>query len=514
VSSLEAVVRELRRAEARASAARYAEHAIAVIAVWVLAVLLWSRLVPTEQTSLLVTLGLPVAAILVGAAWVLVRPRPMRLMRTADLVLDLKERLSTAWERRLAAGPMDEALRLDALAHASGVRLVRAFPIRWRRDEAVAIVVIASAAALLAIVPNPMDHVLAQRHADQAAQARAAHTINSVRKTLATAPGTAPVDPQVQKILQDTQSKIAAGRDPRSALQSITPAEQQLLQLADPQTPARASSAQNLANSLSTTAAGKSAAQSINSSPSKGAQSLRALANQLQSLSPQQRAELAAALAAAANQAQDPSMSSTLRQASAALSQGDLTAAAAALNDLAGQLDSLQQQLNNDHEIATAINGLEAARQQLAAQADQDAGHTSATGSPSASASPAGQAAGSGNGSGNGNGNGNGNGTGSGNGSGGSGGTGGIGSSGSGAGSGTAAQSTERVYVPGQPVPGQSESDPTPLGPGQNVPLTPYTQVIQEYQQAALAVTDETLIPGSERDLIREYFSSLGERAP
>ena len=67
--------------------------------------------------------------------------------------------------------------------------------------------------------------------------------------------------------------------------------------------------------------------------------------------------------------------------------------------------------------------------------------------------------------------------------------------------------------MPGQPVPGQSQNDPTPLGPGQDVPLSPYSQVIQAYQQAALNATDRSLIPGSERDLVRQYFSQLGEQS-
>ena len=60
-------------------------------------------------------------------------------------------------------------------------------------------------------------------------------------------------------------------------------------------------------------------------------------------------------------------------------------------------------------------------------------------------------------------------------------------------------------------MPGQTQNDPTPLGPGQDVPLTPYDQVIQGYQQAAQDATDQSLIPGSERDLIHQYFSQLGE---
>jgi len=109
-----------------------------------------------------------------------------------------------------------------------------------------------------------------------------------------------------------------------------------------------------------------------------------------------------------------------------------------------------------------------------------------------------GAAGGSGNGTGNG-----GNGTGSG-------GSGGVGN-GSGTGSGSPTKPTERIFVPGRPVPGQTENEPTPLGPGQDVPLTPYTQVIQSYRQAALDATNRTLIPVSASDLIRMYFSSLSE---
>ncbi len=513
MSSLEAVVRELRWSAARSSAVSYLLHALLVGSGWILAVILASRLVPLEQTWRVAAFGMPVAFAAVAVAWVVGRPAPIRLMRTADLRLGLKERLSTAWERRRDGGPMDASLRRDALDHAARAKLSAAYPLNLRRGEVMLAAAIVIAAIGLVMLPNPMDQVLAQRRADHAAQARAAATIEAVQKKLAAASSPAPVDPQVQKILQDTQATLAAAPDPRAALQNITPAEQQLLQLSDPQTPARVSSAQNLANSLSSTSAGRATGQAITASPAKGAQSMRNLASQLQSLSPQDRAELAKALAQAAQQAQDPAMAASLQQASTALANGDVGGAAIALNNVAGQLDSLQQQVDNNQDIASAINGLEAARQQLASQADRDAGQATSPASPGTG----GSTPGNGNGSGNGIGNGNGNGTGSGNGSGssggggGSGGTGGQGSSGAGAGSGSAAQGTERVYVPAPPVPGQPENDPTPLGPGQDVPLTPYTQVIQAYQQAALDAANQSLIPGSEQDLIRAYFTSLGE---
>jgi len=509
MSSLEAVVRTLRWSDARSSAVRYLLHAVLVGAGWVFLVIVAARLAPIEQVWRIAAFGVPVAFAAVAVAWAVARPKPMRLMQTADLRLGLKERLSTAWERRLAGGPLDAALRRDALDHAAQVKLSAAYPFGMRRGEALLTFALAIAAIALVLLPNPMDQVLAQRRADHAAQAHAAATIAVAQKKLATAASRAAVDPRVQKILQDTQAKIANAPDPRAALQNITPSEQQLLQLSDPQTPARVSSAQNLANSLGSTSAGKAAGQAINASPAKGAQAVRALASQVQSLTPQQKAELAKALAQAAQQSQDPAMAASLQQASSALASGDASAAALALNQVASQLDSLQQQENNDQEIAAAINGLEAARQQLAAQADRDAGQAAASGSPASGTGSGGaQASGSGNGNGNGNGSGTGNGSGNGNGSGG---TGGQGSSGSGAGSGSGAQSTERIYVPAPATSGEPDAEPPPLGPGQDVPLTPYSQVIGAYQQAALDAADQSLIPGSEQDLIRAYFSSLGE---
>jgi chemotaxis protein histidine kinase CheA len=481
-------------------------HAAVGAGAWVGAVLLATRLVPFERRLQLALLGIPVMLAVAAIAWLASRPGPGALMSVADQSLGLKERLSTAWERRASSGPMDELLRRDALQHAEGARLARAFPMRINRREVGVLAIVALAALLLAVLPNPMDRLIAQQRADAASQARAATAVHDVQAKIA-ANATVPADPKVQKILSSTEKQIRQAPDPRQALQAISPAEQQLLQLSDPQTAARTSTAQNLANSLSATKAGKAAGQALTASPAKGAQALRELASQLQSLSPQERAQLAQALATAAQHAQDPAMAASLSRASSALAAGDYAAAAAALSDMAGQLDSLQAQQNTDAQVAAGINSLEAARQELAAQADRDA--AAAGGGSSAGASPA---SGNGNGSGSSPGNGTSNGNGNGNGSGGSGsgGSSGHGSSGSGTGSGQGSKPSEKLFVPGQPVPGQFENDPTPLGPGQDVPLTPYTQVVQAYQQAALDATDQSLIPGSERDLVREYFSTLG----
>jgi chemotaxis protein histidine kinase CheA len=529
MGSLDAIIDQLRWAAARARAARYAVHGLVGAVAWVAVILIIARLTPMERRAEVAAIGIPAAIAIAALAWLLRRPSAAVLMRLADLRLGLKERLSTAWERRAESGPMDDVQRQDALRQAATARLAAAFPVRVNRGEASLVAVLAIFSLALALLPNPMDQVLAQRQADRTSQARAAKAIQDAQKKVADSTKPTPVDPQVQKILQDAQAKIRQADSPRKALESITPAEQQLQRLPDPGTPALSSSAQNLANALSATSAGRSAAQAISSSPAQGAQSVRDLASQLQNLSPKDRQELAQALAKASQQAQNSQMRDSLSKASSSLQSGDTTSAAQALDSVASQLDSLQQQQNTDQAVASAINGLEAARQELATQADRDASGQGAQANANASASPgtspgsgagAGASAsgsGSGNGTGNGNGDGNGNGNGNGNGSGGagsgSGGSSGSGSNGSGTGSGSGAAGTERVYVPGQPVPGQSQNDPAPLGPGQDVPLSPYSQVIQAYQQAALDATDQSLIPGSERDLVRQYFSQLGEQS-
>jgi hypothetical protein len=512
---LEGFIAQLRRFAARARALRYALHAAVAAAGWAVAVLILSRVVPLEATEKIAAAGLPVPFVAAGLAWVINRPKPSVLARIADIRLDLKERLSTAWERRSLSAPLDDWQRRDALEHASGRSMASAFPLRLHRGEASLAAALALFAIGLLVVPNPMDQVLAKRRADQVSQARAAATLQRAKEQAAAQPKSSAVDAQIEKILKDAQARIQKAPSPRKALEAISPAEDQLARIPDPGTPGLASSAQNLASALSGTSAGQAAAQAISKSPAQGAQALKNLGSQLKNLTTAQKDQLAKALAQASAQAHSPQMSSSLKNAAQALQAGDNSAAQQALGDVASQLQSLDQAQQNDQAVASAISSLEAARAELAQQADRDAGHATganpaASGSPSAAASGSGTGNGAGNGNGTSTGTGNGNGNGSGNGNGGGGAT-GTGSHGSGTGSGTGAQATEKIFVPAPLVPGQSEDQPTPLGPGQDVPLSPYSQVITAYQKAALDVIDRSLVPGSEKDLVREYFSSLGD---
>src|SRR5260370_16141786 len=112
-SSLESVVRALRGSDARSSAATHLVHGALAAAIWLAAVQLMSRIVALEPRVELAVLGLPVALAVVVIAWISRRPGPDALMQAADVRLELKERLSTAWERRGASGTMDKLLPED-----------------------------------------------------------------------------------------------------------------------------------------------------------------------------------------------------------------------------------------------------------------------------------------------------------------------------------------------------------------------------------------------------------------
>src|SRR4029077_13306931 len=81
MTSLEAVVRELRWSDTRTSAARYLVHGVVAGVGCIFAVLAVSRVVPLEQTLRIAALGVPLALLAVAVAWVAARPSSASLMR-------------------------------------------------------------------------------------------------------------------------------------------------------------------------------------------------------------------------------------------------------------------------------------------------------------------------------------------------------------------------------------------------------------------------------------------------
>src|ERR1700730_5384847 len=129
MNSLEAIIRELGRAAARARAPAHAVHPVVARLAWCAAILVIARLTPFEGRALVAAIGVPVMLAIAALAWLIRRPSAAVLMRLADFRLGLKERLSTAWERRTESGPLDDVQRGDALRQAASARLRAGFSV-------------------------------------------------------------------------------------------------------------------------------------------------------------------------------------------------------------------------------------------------------------------------------------------------------------------------------------------------------------------------------------------------
>ncbi len=74
MTSLEAIIRELGRAAARARGARYAVHALVAALAWIALVLVIARLTPFEGRALVAAVGIPIVLVIALLAWLIRRP--------------------------------------------------------------------------------------------------------------------------------------------------------------------------------------------------------------------------------------------------------------------------------------------------------------------------------------------------------------------------------------------------------------------------------------------------------
>ncbi|TMF29982.1 MAG: hypothetical protein E6I25_04550, partial [Chloroflexi bacterium] len=69
MSSLDAIIRELGRAAARARGARYAVHALVAALAWIALMLVIARLTPFEGRALAAAVGIPIVFVIALGAW-------------------------------------------------------------------------------------------------------------------------------------------------------------------------------------------------------------------------------------------------------------------------------------------------------------------------------------------------------------------------------------------------------------------------------------------------------------
>jgi hypothetical protein len=465
------------------------------------------------------------------AAWLLIaidiallRPLPpVRVARRVDAELGLKERLATAlvlegWRDGPSFHPSLIMLqRQDAFAVAQAIDPRRAFPLRWLRRPLLLAGNLAMVAVVLAVLPNPMDAVLAERAAVAQAAEEQAEKIEQLREEIENAEELTPeAREEVLRQLAELAGQLRANPgDREEALADLSKVEEALRQKLDPNTDARQAALAGLAAQLQTLAGGETGEKA---DLSDATEALEKLTERLAGMDTAERESLARSLAQAAAraaQAGDSSLAQALAAWAQAVQSGESEAAAQAVQATADALTQAQGELADQVALRRVLSELQD-RRQIIAQAGQ--GQAMAQGQGQAQGQSQGQSQGQGQ-------------------PGGGGGTKantlppgrstGRADRPQGAGQpGSVGEFDQQVYVPwerrqgngeelfisGQET-GEGETEvvnqnvPLPGAPGQA--LVPYYEVYYDYLDAANQTIERSYIPSRLKDYVRAYFSQL-----
>jgi hypothetical protein len=446
--------------------------------------------------------------------WIRRWPSVAEAARIADAQLGGQERLVTALEFATAAGPLYARQRDDAVAFARGADLGGLDPIRLPVRVLAVAVGAGLAAAALAAVPNPAVTQLRQQHADAAAQEKSAQAVDALARQEASQarPGENPA--QRQALVKELQKAAAAARsakDPQSAVAALSQAQQNIQQLRDPNLASKQDAAAQAGKALQQNPQAAKAGSALAQGDLKtGSQELKNLAQQVPSMSQDQRQQLASSLDQAADASKaDPKLSQSLKNSASALRSGDTRAAQQALQAAAQQAQSTAGEQDFQGDVNQATNGLQQSKQASARQAAADQQGQGQQGQGQQGQGQQGQ---QGQGQ-------------QGQGQQGQQGQGQQGqgqqvqqgqgrSGGGGGGQGSSAKpagSSEKVYVPGQPQDTGQNGQPAGGGQGNPNDLVPYQDVLSQYRDEAVNQVNRADIPDQERQLVQQYFSGLGQ---
>ncbi|GAB4530677.1 MAG: hypothetical protein Kow0063_09020 [Anaerolineae bacterium] len=493
------------------------------------------RVWPVERLWLWSLAPLLIWALLV-AVILLFYPMPAgRVARRVDHELGLKERLTTALflesrppgelagqsSNQLPKGGCRPAFhptlialqREDALSLARQIDPPRAFPLSWLSRPLLLAGVLAVAAVTLALLPNPMDAVLAERAAVAQAAGEQAAQIEKLREEVENEQGLTPeMRQELLRQLAELAEQLRANPGDRpEALADLSRVEEALRQKLDPNTNTRQAALESLAAQLEALAGAEAGEEE--DLPDMTA-ALESLAQGLAGMDAAEREALARALAGAAaraGQAGDSDLAQALAALAQAIQSGESEAAGQAAQAAGQALSQAQAELADQAALQQVLAELQEGRQAIAG-----AGQGQGLAQGQQQAQGPGQGAGQGQGQ-----------------PGGGGGTKadrlppanstGQADRPQGAGPpGSVGELEPQVYVPWErrqasgdelSITGQGEtqtreqSEPAPGAPGPA--LVPYSQVYYEYLDAANQTIERSAIPPGLRDYVRDYFSRL-----
>jgi hypothetical protein len=445
-----------------------------------------------------------------------------------DLKLDLKEKLSTAFEyEQDRAAPQNENsftktpnLRdiqyQDAVNTARSIDPQEAFPLLWLRRPTIVALGFLVVVLGLVLLPNPMDAILAEREAIKRTAQEQAEKIENIRNEIA----------RNEEISPDKQESLLRQLDELTENLRQNPGnlEMALAELSKMENTFQRDLDQNsdlyMALLEATTSQLQALAQESKYPTSTANEVLEQIGSNLDVMSPQERqefAEILANLAALAAQAGNQSMAQALANMSQATISGNSDIAAQAANEASEALTKTQQELQDQQIIQQVLSQVQNSSHVIA-QAGSGNQETAGQGMKS-----------------------NGNRENQGQGQNGSGKSGGGTKAdslppGTGRGQASRPEEAENIQSVGELINQDSNMWERRSNDGQEIwvpgldtglgetivrdiqntssgiagpALIPYQQVYTQYSQAAQQAINQNVIPSEYQDLVREYFSQL-----
>jgi hypothetical protein len=518
-----------------------AQRTLWALALALLTIQVAGRLWPLENVWVL-SIAVLLTYTLSVLVFSIIRPQTLlKVARQVDMELVLKERLSTAvvlgsnTRSQFSANFQSELVERqnhDALRTAAAIDPRQAFNLHWYWRALLLAALLAISAGTLAFIPNPMDVIRAERAAIAKAAEAEADRIEELRQEVAAFDELSAEDrEELLRLLQELAEALRQNRGDRAeALAEISKVEDALRQHLDSTAGLRQATLDALAAQMQSLAGMQT---SEKADLSESAEALEKLAEQISEMTTTEQQSLSqtlAQMAAHASQAGETGLAQALAEMALAAASGDTQAAQEAAQQAGEAMVNSQADLSNQANLEQTLSQLRGSRQAISqagqSQALADAGQ--------------GQADGQGNNQENGDSDGQGQGQGQGDGQGQPGGGGGTDADTlpPGTGSGQAGDPTgqgrpsaisgqepqlytpwerrqgvgDPFYIPGQDT-GDGETqvreryDPFPGSPGQA--LVPYHEVFYTYMDAANQAIEQSYIPNSLKDFVREYFSQL-----
>ena len=491
---------------------------LAHLSVWVLApILLW--LVMIMGFVLLQPMSLMVAARRVDAE--------LRLKERLSTALYLKAQMEISLEDReissqLQAGFQPELVALqqqDALAAARSISPHQAFPLQWNRKSLMLATPLVVAMVVLAVLPNPMDAILAERAALASAIKDQAVQVEKIKDELQKDSNDQVLTPEesqelLRKLEELAQKLRQNPGNQEQALADLSKLEETLRQKLDPNTEWRQAALDALTGRMQDLAEKKGWSNEASSLE----QELEKMSEEWTNLSPSEQEALAKSLsqlAAQAAQAGDQNLAQALANLAQSLQAGESTGkpggdATTNIQAVMQAIAQTEKSLAAQRSLQQALAQLQASRQAIAQavrNASRSQNPSQAQGPGQSQGAPAGgggtradtlpPATGSGNA---------------------------VQPRGQ-AQTVAAEKLNSQVYVPVEKIQGNAElfiegqdtgqgetqvsqqKDSLPGASGQV--LVPYHQVYYTYLNTANQAMERSLIPPALKDFVRQYFSQL-----